>query len=79
MSQDLRTEIDALRDQIRTLTTKVDALAAAPASQHRSEPGQAGQTGSGRAVFPREAIWRATEHLAQRAAERRLLGSIICV
>src|SRR4051794_33012873 len=64
MSQDLRTEVDAIREQLQALTARMDTLTApaAPAPP-KSFPG-------------RETLWRATEHLAQRAVERGVRGIV---
>ncbi|HET8628785.1 MAG TPA: winged helix-turn-helix domain-containing protein [Thermomicrobiales bacterium] len=65
MSEDIRAELDTLRDEVRALARQVGMAAGGAASAQ----GGGGATGSpaGQRKFPREALWRATAHLAERA------------
>jgi DNA gyrase subunit B len=69
MDQNLRAEFDALREQVQALTTRLDGLTGVVVS---TTPGAV----RGGASFPREALWRETEHLARRAAERGVRGIV---
>ena len=76
---DLRPEIDAIREQLQALTARIDALtaAAAPAPPKKGGDGTGRAADTAPASFPgREALWRATEHLAQRAVERGVRGIV---
>lgn len=69
MDQNLRVEFDALSEQVQTLSARLDTLTGVATPT-------APRPVSGRAPFQREALWRETEHLSQRAAERGVRGIV---
>lgn len=68
MGEDIRAELDSLRDEVRALARQVGALAGGT-PEPQGQGGPVAATPAGRPRFPREALWRATAHLAQRADE----------